>query len=90
MSAKPAVRRTSSVEIRRRNGGAPIVSASCDATTPVTGIPVDRTRYAQLLADTHERRAAIKRRYYERQLGMMKVIVTLTLTLTLSPPKTQI
>lgn len=32
-------------------GGAPVVSASCDATTPVTGIPVDRTRYAHLLAD---------------------------------------
>jgi hypothetical protein len=32
-------------------GGSTPVSASCDATTPVSGIPVDRTRYAQLLAD---------------------------------------
>jgi hypothetical protein len=29
---------------------------------------------AQLRADTHERRAGIKRRYYERHMLLMKVI----------------
>ena len=45
---------------------------------------------AQLRADTFERKAGIKRRYYERQLGMMKVMAPfLTLTLTLPRALTQ-
>jgi hypothetical protein len=46
---------------------------------------------AKLQADFHDRKAGIKRRYYERQLGLLKVrteaqtlIQTLTLTLTLT------
>ena len=50
----------------------------------------DVVQIAQLRADTFERKAGIKRRYYERQLGMMKVMaLTLTLTLTLPLALTQ-
>ncbi len=49
----------------------------------------DVVQNAQLLADTHERKAAIKRRHYERQLGMMKVTLTATLILTLTLTLTQ-
>ncbi len=34
----------------------------------------DVVQNAQLRADTFERKSGIKRRYYERQLGMMKVM----------------
>ncbi len=42
---------------------------------------------AKLQAECHERKTGIKRRYYERQLGLLKVLTqaqTLTLTLLLT------
>ncbi len=43
----------------------------------------DLAQNAQLRADTHERKAGIKRRYYDRQLGLMEVTdLTLTLSFT--------